>query len=395
MIRGVPAVLDVFLVLLASLLPFTAHAFVPHQSLVLTHATKHGSKWRNRNLSIWHVFDPSQVVVEDAGVAGIVLQLLSVSNTAPESTSAAEIAAWTLTFSSLHIGMSAIRNRLIHSIGNFANVQLKLVGRGWNLPNDIWPGDEAGQEIFPTAEIAGRQLYRMVYTIVSFVTLGSAFRAYLTSIHQQQPTPYQPIMLDIMGNQYSQDVILHLIAALAIGFAIGSLVNPSPLSLVPVYKTKTPDNKDKKKVNNIINVVRVDATKLQPYGLTRITRHPLILPVIPWSLATAWALGGHEREFALFGILALYSLAGCYAQDLRLVRNEGSVGTVFFVNDQKDERSMADFAQATSLIPFQAILEGRQMLVLEELPWLAIVLGSVIGYQIQQIFVDWLLGYAQ
>ena len=142
-------------------------------------------------------------------------------------------------------------------------------------------------------------------------------------------------------------------------------------------------------------MVRADATKLQPYGLTRITRHPLILPVIPWSLATAWTLGGHEREFALFGILALYSLAGCYAQDLRLVRNEGSVGTVFSVKDQNVERAMADFAQATSLIPFQAILEGRQVLVLQELPWLAIVLGSVIGYQIQQIFVDWLLGFAQ
>lgn len=36
-----------------------------------------------------------------------------------------------------------------------------------------------GNRIFPDVTTTGRQLYRAMYTAVSFVTLGSAFTAYL------------------------------------------------------------------------------------------------------------------------------------------------------------------------------------------------------------------------
>jgi uncharacterized membrane protein len=272
-----------------------------------------------------------------------------------------------LAFSSTHIGMSAVRNTLIDSIGTFADETLGLVGRGWKLP-DIWPGDDVGgQEILPSPDIAGRQLYRILYTAVSFTTLGSAFLLYLTSLRDFPPLDWQDSQL------------LHSIAALSWGCSIASLINPSPLSLVPVYQQ---DAKD------ATVLVRQDSQKLAAVGMTRITRHPLILPVVPWAMATALGMGGTPREYALFVPLALYAMAGCGAQDLRVTKREGSVGTVF-----EPDTSLQDFFQETSFWPFGAIVDGRQSLasVVQEVPWLALVVGTGIGYKMQGVLLEWLV----
>ena len=64
--------------------------------------------------------------------------------------------------------------------------------------------------------------------------------------------------------------------------SIASLLNPSPLSLVPgVEEDETA----------LGGIKRDDRRKLRPYGLTRITRHPLILPVVPWGAANALLAG--------------------------------------------------------------------------------------------------------
>jgi uncharacterized membrane protein len=267
--------------------------------------------------------------------------------------------------------MSAVRNTLIDAIGSFADDTLHLVDRGWKLP-DVWPGDNVGgQEIFPSSEIAGRQLYRIVYTCVSFTTLGSAFSLYLVSLHQTPPS------LD-----WQDSPIWHTVAALSWGCSIASLVNPSPFSLVPVYQPTG----DQDATTTVL--VRQDSQKLSAVGMTRVTRHPLILPVIPWAVATALALGGTTRDYALFLPLAIYAMAGCTAQDLRVTKEEGSVGTVF-----EPETSLQDFFQETSFWPFGAVIDGRQSLttVVQEVPWLALVVGTGIGYKMQSALLEWLI----
>jgi uncharacterized membrane protein len=285
----------------------------------------------------------------------------------------AEIAGFTLAFASSHIGMSAIRRELIDRIGTTAESN-GLVATGLKLP-DIWPGDEAGQEIFPSAEIAGRQLYRILYTIVSFTTLGSGLVAYLNSLAED--TLVQPSHDDVL--------LYYAVASLSWGISIASLINPSPLSLVPVFE-KAMDSKS----NNIAPAIRRnDSRKLNAYGLTRITRHPLILPLVPWGFSTAMIMGGQTRDFLFFGILSVYAIAGCAAQDLRVIREEGSVGTV--VNPQE---SMQEFFRETSFIPFQALIESRQSMdsVLREVPWWALIVGTAVGYQMQQALVSFLIG---
>jgi uncharacterized membrane protein len=284
----------------------------------------------------------------------------------------AEIAGFTLAFASSHIGMSAIRRELIDGIGTTAESN-GLVGTGLKLP-DIWPGDEAGQEIFPSAEIAGRQLYRILYTIVSFTTLGSGFVAYLNSLAED--TLVQPIHDDIL--------LYYAIASLSWGISIASLVNPSPLSLVPVFEKAT----DSKSSNIAPAIRRNDSRKLKAYGLTRITRHPLILPLVPWGFSTAMIMGGQTRDFLFFGILSVYAIAGCAAQDLRVIREEGSVGTV-----SNPQESMQEFFRETSFIPFQALIESRQSMdsVLREVPWWALIVGTAVGYQMQQALVSFMI----
>ena len=198
-----------------------------------------------------------------------------------------EIAFSTLAFASSHIGMSAVRGSIIERIGSVAN-NIGLVGTGYQLP-DFWPGDEAGQEIFPDTDIAGRQLYRILYTLVSFATLGSGFISYLNSLIEDVP-----IVIDSNGGA----ILYYALASLSWGISIASLINPSPLSLVPVYEQGEETH------GSNIKVRRNDKRKLQAYGLTRITRHPLILPVVPWGIATALIMGGQPRDLLFFGILS-------------------------------------------------------------------------------------------
>ncbi|CAB9525339.1 NnrU protein [Seminavis robusta] len=283
-----------------------------------------------------------------------------------------KIGIWTAAFSASHIGMSAIRRQLIDICGNVAGTAGLVNRTDWRLP-DIWPGDASGgQEIFPTTDIAGRQLYRLGYTAISFATLGSAFLAYLESLQQQPP----------MNHDSTWFV---WIATASWAVSIASLFNPSPLSLVPVFVGEGQSNM-KNEASSLI--ARNDAQKLQATGMTRITRHPLILPVVPWGLATAMSMGGQTRDFLFFGGLAMYAIAGCAAQDLRVIREEGSVGTVFAPG-----ATLQDFFDDTSFLPFGAVLDGRQSLsrIATEVPWWALGLGVVVGYNLQLVLLDWLL----
>ena len=128
----------------------------------------------------------------------------------------------------------------------------------------------------------------------------------------------------------------------------------------------------------LLGVKRDDRLKLRPLGLTRITRHPLILPVVPWGLSNALLAGAHAPDLVLFLGLALYALAGCRAQDLR-VEGSNQVGTVF------EDGALSAFYRDTSFVPFVAVSDGRQAFgdVVAEVPSSALVAGLVLGGAIE------------
>jgi uncharacterized membrane protein len=88
-------------------------------------------------------------------------------------------------------------------------------------------------------------------------------------------------------------------------------------------------------------------------------------------------------------------VAGCTAQDLRISRQEGSVGTVFQANTV-DQEPLQSFFEATSFVPFLAIFDGRQNLAdtVRETPWLAVAISSVLGFVIEENMVAFLQSYS-
>lgn len=320
------------------------------------------------------------------------------------------LALWVITFASSHIGMSAIRTTIISSLGEAVS-SLNLVGNEeWTLPK-WWPGDNTGgNKIFPDNLTAGRQIYRVLYTCISFLTLGGGFGAYL---HSSSMSRMEDSIQSAAG--VAQPSLLYnaclFSAALSFGAAIASLFNASPLGLMPSFEQGTLSQDDEETVTgntSIAGIRRDDTLKFTTRGLTRITRHPLILPVVPWGFATAYLAGGRGCDYILFGGLSIYAMAGCFAQDLRVLREEGSVGTVFSTEssnpnlvdkiegeDEEERTQLRLFFEETSYLPFKAVIDGRQNLtdIVQEVPWLGFIAGTISGIffeeKILQLLGEW------
>lgn len=333
---------------------------------------------------------------------------------------------WITAFASSHIGMSAIRQTLITDVfgGFLANDLLGIVGTGKLRLPDFWPGDSSGtNELFPDIETTGRQFYRIFYTMVSFLTLGTSFSIYLAL---RSSGGGSIDVMDAVGNNNSGgggDVVILLsyaVATLAGAFSLASLVNASPLGLVPSFRRKGDGDDEIANLvstdgstmstttttttagDTLLGITRDDELKFDPKGLTRITRHPLILPVVPWGIATSVLVGGQPSDAILFGGLSLYAIAGCYCQDLRALREEGSVGTVFFVskNDTDTEtatktminQKLKSFYDKTSFLPFQALFDGRQSWdsLTREFPLLPFLIAIPSAFAIETVLLRFL-----
>ena len=134
--------------------------------------------------------------------------------------------------------------------------------------------------------------------------------------------------------------LLYLGMTLGMILAVGSLLRPSPASIVP-------------------------GSSAEVRGVYRITRHPLVL-----GLAIVWALhlvpNASTADVAFFGGFLLFSLAGAWHQDARKLH--------------AGDAQLREFIAATSFLPF-----GRGFGGLAELSWLVIALGVVAA-----LFARWL-----
>ena len=97
-----------------------------------------------------------------------------------------------------------------------------------------------------------------------------------------------------------------------------------------------------------------------PYGIERVTRHPFFVGTAIVGVAHV-LLAPRLAGAILMGGLALLSLAGARHQDARHLRARG--------------KPYADYLAVTSMLPFAAIVAGRQRLVWSELPFGALAVG--------------------
>ena len=102
-------------------------------------------------------------------------------------------------------------------------------------------------------------------------------------------------------------------------------------------------------------------------GILRITRHPMLWAFALWAVVHAIALGTLSA-LVLTGAILLTALIGMPSLDAK--------------NANRNPERWPRFAATTSIVPFVAIAQGRNRLVLREIgwlrPWLAIVIWGVL-----------------
>jgi zeta-carotene isomerase len=124
---------------------------------------------------------------------------------------------------------------------------------------------------------------------------------------------------------------------------------------------------------NLLEVAAIQKPQLRLWdtGIMRITRHPQAMGQILWCAAhTAWL--GSSTALAASTVLVLHHLFSIPHGDRRLLNRHGE--------------AFEYLKSKTSIIPFQAILEGRQELPNDyykeflRLPYFAVVGGTVAAY---------------
>ena len=134
--------------------------------------------------------------------------------------------------------------------------------------------------------------------------------------------------------------ILVLLMALAFVLFVGSVTVPNPTS-----------------------VGGERAMGQESRGLLRVTRHPML-----WSFATWSAVhivgSGDLVSLLFFGAFGVTALAGMPSIDAKLAK--------------RDPQGWARLREATSILPFGAIMAGRNRLVVREIGWIAPVAGLAL-----------------
>jgi len=107
-----------------------------------------------------------------------------------------------------------------------------------------------------------------------------------------------------------------------------------------------------------------DGVVRSPRGVERVTRHPFFVGLA--VVALAHCLLATRLVGAVFAAgLAAVSLVGAWHQDRKLLARRGT--------------SFAAYIAATSMLPFGAIVSGRQRLEAREIPWNALLVGAALA----------------
>ena len=108
----------------------------------------------------------------------------------------------------------------------------------------------------------------------------------------------------------------------------------------------------------------------EPRGLERITRHGFFMGTFLLT-ASHTLLAAHLTGTIVFGSLALLSVIGARHQDFKLLSRGGE--------------AHAQFLATTSMIPFGAIISGRQHIDWKELPIRAMLIGLGVAFVLRAI----------
>jgi uncharacterized membrane protein len=101
----------------------------------------------------------------------------------------------------------------------------------------------------------------------------------------------------------------------------------------------------------------------EPRGIQRVTRHPMLWSFAIWGLVHVLG-NGDTASLVFFGAFLVTALAGMPSIDAKLAG--------------RSPEAWRGFAAKTSILPFGAIMAGRNRLVLSEIGWMPPVIGLVL-----------------
>jgi uncharacterized membrane protein len=154
--------------------------------------------------------------------------------------------------------------------------------------------------------------FQVVYTIVSFITLGGAIWIFVGN------RKMGPVLWTLPGWLYPLVYLLMLMAFLLL---VLSMRTPSPAMMM--------------------------GGKTEASGVLRVTRHPMNMGLACFALAHVIANGSLGDVF-LFGSLFVVGFFGSYHQDKRKAREKGE--------------AYVTFQGQTSIFPFAAVVQGKTRL---------------------------------
>jgi uncharacterized membrane protein len=190
--------------------------------------------------------------------------------------------------------------------------------------------------------LMGEWPFRGLYSVISLVTLVGAGVLLWRNRHAG------PLLWDLPGWLVLAIAIPLMLVALLL--LVTSVANPSPAAMVP--------------------------GSMAARGALRITRHPMNIGIGLFGLAHVIA-NGWLGDVAFFGALAVVGLLGPWHQDRRKAVELGE--------------PYRELQKQTSIIPFAAILTGRNRLAFGELK-LPLVLIAVILFAALFVFHGTLFG---
>ena len=176
--------------------------------------------------------------------------------------------------------------------------------------------------------LLGETGYLIGYAVVSLVTISWLADAYKVA-------PY----LETWGQLYALQPLALVLMLFAFLFVVLGLTTPSP---------------------TLVGAEGLLDREAPVRGILRVTRHPFLTGVALWA-ATHLVVNGDLAALILFGSLLILCGAGAYSIDGKRAARLGD--------------KWRGFAAQTSVIPFAAILAGRNRLVISELGWWRIALA--------------------
>ncbi|MGI9330767.1 MAG: NnrU family protein [Gammaproteobacteria bacterium] len=190
----------------------------------------------------------------------------------------------------------------------------------------------------------GEGPYLIGYAVISLVTISWLSDAY-------KAAPY----VETWGQLYALQSVALVLMFVAFFLVVVGLTTPSP---------------------TLVGAEALLDKEKSVTGILRITRHPFLSGVALWGL-THLVVNGDLAGLILFGSLVLLCVIGAYSIDAKRREKLGD--------------KWSDFAARTSVLPFGAIIQGRNWLSVAELGWWRILL-AVVGFSAMLHFHGQLFG---